>query len=534
MRFNPRFLLFVIIVLSEAIFQVGCTGGGSRTNAVLTRSNDVARTGQYLNESILNLGNVNSTQFGKVGFLPTGGLVLAQPLYVPNLKISGKTRNVAFVATVSDLLYAFDADTFEQLWQVSLLGPNETPSDNHSCSALSPEIGITSTPVIDLDAGPNGTIFLVASSKDSDGNHYHRLHALDLVTGEEQSGGPTTIQGTFPNLTGSVTFDPAQYFVRSGLLLLDGRIYVAWASYCDFLPYTGWVMGYDESSLQQVSILNLTPNGSYGGVWMSGAGLAADASGNIYLIDGNGTFDTVLDAEGFPINGNYGNAFVKLSTTGGSLQVADYFAPYNTVEQSAVDLDFGSGGAMLLPDMKDEGGTAWQLAIGAGKDQNIYVVDRNSMGKFSPAGNNIYQEIDGALGDGHYGGVYAKPAYFNGMVYFVGRGDTLKAYSISNAKLSSNPASQSSLVYTYPGATPAVSANGSLNGIVWAVERVPGVSGVLHAYDARGLGNELYNSNQAAGDRDKFSYSKYAEPIIADGKVYIQTSTGVVVFGLLP
>jgi hypothetical protein len=495
--------------------------------SVLTYHNDNGRTGQNLQETALTTSNVKSATFGKVGFLSVQGLVDAEPLYVPNLTVMGASHNVVFIVTEHDLVYAFDADTFTQLWQVSVLGANETPSDDRGCSQVTPEIGITSTPVIDLSAGAHGTIFVVAMSKDANGNYYQRLHALDLTTGAELGSSPTTVRGTFPSLTGNTTFDPKQYKERASLLLLNGTVYLTWASHCDNAPYSGWVMGYSESSLQQVSVFDFTPNGSEGSVWMAGAGMAADTSGNIYFLAANGTFDTTLNANGFPVNGDYGNAFIKLSTSGNTLSAADYFTIYNTVAESNADVDLGSGGALLLPDVQDGSGKTWHLAVGAGKDANIYVVNRDSMGKFNPNNDSaIYQEIDSALG----GGVWAMPAYFNNVVYYGGVSDSLKAFPIANARLATSPSSSSAASFAYPGTTPSISANGSSNGIVWAVEN--GGTGILHAYDATNLATELYNSNQA-GTRDQFSDNKFITPMIANGKVYVGTPTGVIVFGLL-
>jgi hypothetical protein len=493
---------------------------------VLTYHNDVARTGQNLNETILTTSNVNSTNFGKIGFMTVDGLVDAEPLYVPSLTLNGAAHNVVFVVTENDSVYAFDADTFTQLWKVSVLGANETPSDPRNCGQVSPQIGITSTPVIDLTAGAHGTIFVVAMSKNGS-TYFQRLHPLDITTGAEESASPVTIQATFPNKGGHTTFDPAQYKERASLLLLNGVIYTSWASHCDINPYTGWVMGYNETTLQQVSVIDVTPNGSEGAIWMAGAGLAADSSGNIYFLDANGTFDDTLDANGFPENGDFGNAFVKLSTAGNTLAVADYFTMHNTDAESNGDEDLGSGGAMVLPDVQDSTGNTWHLAVGAGKDGNIYVVNRDMMGKFNINNDNaIYQELDGAVG-----GVWDMPAYFNGTVYYAGQNDSLKAFTVSNAKLVSAPSSVSSATYGYPGATPSVSANGSTNGIVWAVENNGG--GVLHAYDATNLAKELYNSNQAANGRDNFADNKFITPMIVNGKVYVGTPTGVAVFGLL-
>jgi hypothetical protein len=494
---------------------------------VLTYHNDVARTGQNLSETILTLAHVNSSTFGKLGFLAVQGKVDAEPLYVPDLTIGAAPHNIVFVATEHDLVYAFDGDNFSQAWQVSLLGSGESTSDDHGCGQITPEIGITSTPVIDPQAGSHGTIFVVAISKDNSGNHHQRLHALDLVTGAEQAGGPTTIQATFPNSSGQVTFDPGQSAERASLLLLNGVIYLGWTSHCDQSPYTGWVMGYSESALQQVSVLNITPNGSEGSIWMSGAGLAADSSGFIYFLDANGTFDTMLKSNGFPVSGDFGNSFMK-STSGNSLSVADYFTMDNTVSESDADQDLGSGGALVLPDLKDASGNTVHLAVGAGKDTNIYVVDRDSMGKFNTSNDNaVYQEIDRAVGGGEFG----MPAYFNGTVYYGGVSDSIKAFPITNGKLATTPSSRSAAVYAYPGATPSISANGSSNGIVWAVEN--GATGVLHAYDATNLATELYNSNQAAGGRDQFSDNKFITPMIANGKVYVGTPTGVIVLGFL-
>jgi hypothetical protein len=492
---------------------------------VLTYHNDVARTGQNLNESALTASNVKSTTFGKVGFLQTTGLVDAEPLYASNLTVNGAVHNVLFVASEHDLVYAFDADTFAPLWQVSVLGSGETTSDNRGCDQVTPEIGVTSTPVIDLSAGPHGTIFLVAMSKDSSGNYHQRLHALDLTTGAERSGSPVTIAATSNG--GQNTFAPAQYKERAALLLLNGTIYMGFSSHCDDEPYQGWLMAYSESTLQQTAVLNLTPNGSEGSIWMAGDGPAADSSGNVYFLDANGTFDSTLNASGFPANSDFGNAFVKISTAGGGLAVADYFNMHNTVAESNSDEDLGSGGELLLPDMNDLPGNSRHLAVGAGKDSNIYVVDRDSMGKFNPNNDNaIYQEVSN---NGISGGVWSMPAYFNGTIYYASVGDALKAFSIVNGLLVAPPGSQSAATFPYPGGTPSVSANGNANGIVWVVENNGG--GVLHAYDATNLLNELYNSSQAAGGRDNFSDNKYITPMIANGRVYVGTPTGVIVFG---
>jgi hypothetical protein len=425
-------------------------------------------------------------------------------------------------------VYAFDLSGGSTLWKVSLLGGGETTSDDHGCGQITPEIGITSTPAIDRS---HNAIYAVAMSKDASGNYFQRLHALNLTTGAELFGGPVTVQASFPgsgdgSSGGAVNFLSGQHAERAGLLLLNGVLYTTWTSHCDIRPYTGWIIAYSASTLTQSSVLNLTPNGSEGSIWMSGTAPAADAAGNIYFLDANGTFDTTLNASGFPVAGDFGNSFMKLSSTNG-LAVSDYFATFNTVAQSDADIDFGSGGALVLPDLTDAGGNIRHLAVGAGKDQNIYLVDRDNMGKFNPSANNVYQEIQGALG----GPVFSMPAFFNNTLYYGAVNDSLKAFSISGARLASTWSSQSANSFPYPGATPSISANGASNGIVWVVEN--GSTAVLHAYDASNLSRELYNSNQA-GSRDQFGAgNKFITPTIANGLVYVGTTNGIAVFGRL-
>jgi outer membrane protein assembly factor BamB len=500
------------------------------TTDVVTYHNDIARTGQNLTEATLTTANVNSAMFGKIQMLSVDGKVDAQPLYLSNVQnIAGGTHNVVYVVTEHGSVYAFDADTGTQLWKVSMLLSGEVPSDSRGCGQVSPEIGITSTPVIDRGKGPNGAIYVVAMSKNGS-NYFQRVHALDVTTGAELFGGPKNIQATYPgtgdNSDGTnVIFDPKQYKERVGLLLLGNTLYTAWASHCDIRPYTGWIMAYNATTLAQTSVLNITPNGGLGAIWMAGAGLASDGS-NIYLLDGNGDFDETLNGAGFPSNGNFGNAFMKLSTSGG-LAVADYFEMFNEQSENAADTDLGSGGAMVLPDLSDGAGNTKHLAVGVGKDAHLYVVNRESMGKFNPSSNNIYQDVTGALG-----GVFAMPAYFNNRIYYGAVGDFVKAFTITNARFSTTATAQTSNSFAYPGATPSVSANGTSNGIVWAVENSG--TAVLHAYDATNL-NELYNSNQASGSRDHFGAgNKFITPTIVNGKVFVGTTNGVAVFGLLP
>jgi len=499
---------------------------------VTTYHNDVARTGQNTTETILMQANVNSTTFGLLRNLSVDGLVDAEPLYLSQLTVAGSVYNVVFVVTEHDSVYAFDSGTGAQLWKVSLLGSGETTSDNRGCGQVTPEIGITSTPVIDRTAGAHGILYAVAMSKNGT-TYFQRLHALDITTGAELEGGPATVQATYPGTGdnssgGQVVFDPKQYKERAGLLLLNGVIYTGWASHCDDAPYTTWIMGYNQTTLAQTSVLDLTPNGNEGSIWQSGGGLAADPQGNIYALIANGTFDTTLDANGFPNEQDYGNGYVKVSTTGGNLKVADYFNMSNTVNESGGDVDLGSGGAMVLPDLSYGTAGTLNLAVGAGKDGNLYVVNRNNMGKWNASSNNVYQELPGAVPNG----VWGVPAYFNSTVYYCDVNATLKSFSIANGKLSTTPV-QTAASFNYPGVLPSVSANGTSSGIVWTIENTG--TAVLHAYAANDLTQELYNSNQASGGRDQFgSGNKFITPMIADGKVFAATTNSVAVFGLLP
>jgi outer membrane protein assembly factor BamB len=442
---------------------------------VVTWHNDIARTGQQLAETILTPANVRSSTFGKLAVYSVDGVVDAEPLFLAGVPIAGGTHNVVYVATENASVYAFDADSGAVLWKVSTLGNGESPSDDHKCTQITPTIGVTATPVIDRSRGPNGAIYVVGMSKDGSGGYHQRIHALDITTGAELFNGPTEIRATYPGTgagsqNGTLTFDPGQYAERAALLLLNGVVYTAWTSHCDYMPYTGWVMGYDANTLQQASVLNVTPNGQMGSIWMSGAGLASDGEA-IYLLDANGTFDPTQNEHEMPIHDNYGNGFLRLNL--GPLRVQDYFQPSNTVQESNQDEDLGSGGAMVLPNFADANGKVWHLAVG----------------------------------------------------------DTIKAFRVSNAALSGTPASQTPNTFGFPGATPGISANGTANGILWAAQN--GSIGVLRAYDANNLANELYSSVDAGG-RDQFGPgNKFVTPMIANGKVYVGTKSGVAVFGLL-
>jgi len=531
------------VVVSNSVGSVTSASATLAVHPAITGSNidvityhyDNQRTGQNLNEKTLTPANVNPSKFGKLGSFTVDGRVDGQPLYLSNVAIPNQgTKNVLYVVTEHDSVFAFDAGSVNGatgafLWKTSALRPGEAPSDDRGCGQVTPEIGITSTPVIDRT---RNAIYIVSVSKDAGGSYFHRIHALDLTTGRELFGGPTTIAASYPGVGanssgGQVMFDASRYNERPGLLQIGGTIYTTWGSHCDSGPYTSWAMSYSADTLKQTGVLNLVPNGNDGGIWMSGAAPAADAAGNIYFIVGNGDFDTTTDANGFPANANCGNCFAKISSST-PLKLLDYFTPLNTVSESGSDTDFGSGGPLLLPDIVDGAGKTRHLAVGSGKDANIYVVDRDNMGKFNASRDNIYQQISGELS----GGVWAKPSYFNGTVYYGAVGDAIKAFPIVNGNLATRPSSQTSHQFGYPGAAPSISASGATNGIVWAVEN--GGTAVLHAYDASNLANELYNSNQAANGRDQFSGNKFITAMVANGKVYVGTANSVAVFGSLP
>jgi uncharacterized protein (TIGR03437 family) len=493
--------------------------------SVPTYQYDVSRAGANQNEVALTPSNVNANQFGKLFSYPVDGYVYAQPLYLPNVNIAGRgMHNVGFVVTEHDSVYAFDADgpgdpAGGPLWQVSFLGPGVTtvPAADTGCDQIIPEIGITGTPVIDPNSG---TLYLVAMTKEN-GSYVHRLHALDVTSGQEQPGSPVVIQASSPGTGDGGKTDvliPKNYKQRPGLLLLNGVVYTGWSSHCDGGRYHGWLIGYDAKSLAQVSVYNTTPNGSLGSLWAGGAAPAADAASNIYVVSANGTFDR---ASGGP---DLGESYIKLGS-GGGLPVLDYFTPFNQKALNDGDVDTGSAGVALLG---DEAGSAAHphLMAGAGKEGRIYLLDRDHLGGYqSSSDSQIVQSIPGATS-----GLFGNPAYFNNTVYFCGSGDGVEAFPVSNAQLATKPASRSPLPYGYPGCVPTISANGTSNGIVWTVE-----SGlVLHAYDAGNLGNELYNTAQNPARDALDSYVKYSVPTVVNGKLYVATQTALTAYALLP
>jgi hypothetical protein len=499
--------------------------GGARD--VPTWHNDIARTGLNANETALTPANVNAAKFAKAGILPTDGAVDAQPLYVSGLTVGTQTFNVLYIATENDKVYALNADNGAQLWKSLALGPDETAADNQGCSELPSHVGITSTPVIDRNIAPNGAIFFVAKTLDSGGTYHQRLHALDLTTGVELSGGPVDIAATN-------TFDPGVFVEQAALLVNNGIVYLSWAVPCKETSsgYSGLVMAYNEGTLGQLSVLDVTPHGSGGDIEMSGAGPAADANGNVFLATSEGTFDTTLDTNGKPKNGDYGNGYLKIQSSNGVMAVFDYFEPLNGVPGAADYQDQGSGGVMLMPRAGD--GSYPPLAIGAGKDGNIdqFSSSGNLLGEYNGTSDNNYKTITGALPNG----ATSSPAYFNGAFYYGGSNDVLRQYTLSAS--GATLTSQSASTLGVSGATPVITANGTSGPILWALDTTASGGAVLHAYDATNLATEFYNSTQAqvgGAPRDSIgATSNHAIPMVANGFVYIGTDAGVAVFGLMP
>ena len=496
---------------------------------VITSQYDNARTGANLNETKLTPRNVNVQHFGRLFTLHVDGDIYAQPLFLAGVEIPGKGRHdVLFIATEHDSVYAFDAygNPTAPLWQVSFLkdGFTTVPAWVASCPFISPEIGITSTPVIDPDTG---TLYVLARTRDRSGFfkdvYAQHLHALAVTTGVEKFGGPVEIRATIPgsgsgSSSGHLSFNPLRDNPRAALLLNRGVIYLAWASACDVGPYHGWVMAYSAGSLQQKAVFNASPDADDSGIWEGDTGPAADQAGNIFLATGNGRFDAAKGGR------DYGDSLLKLN--GESLKLSDYFTPYNADNLDASDSDLGSGGPMLLP---DQSGANPHLAVVEGKGGILYLVDRDHMGHWQP-GNNSHALQTTAVPEGVFGSM----AYWNHYVYVLSDGDALRQFAVIDDKLSPKAASG------FPGvsATPTVSANGLGDGIVWLLRSKSwngtDQSAALYAYDATNVAHELYNSEQNSG-RDRPGLAlRFNIPTVVNGHVYIGTKHEVDVYGLLP
>src|ERR1700722_14006289 len=502
------------------------------TAQVTTSQYDNARTGATLNEKILTPQNVNAQRFGKLGAFKVDGPVYAQPLFVPNVEVPGKgTHDVLYVATEHDSVYAFDADHPGSLplWQVSLLdkthGVAPLSEDQVQCPFIRPEVGITSTPVIDLKTG---TLYVLARAQTrhtvGDNEYFQHLHALAITTGVEKFGGPKLITASVPGRGAGrsgrqVDFDSLHENPRAALTLANNDVYLTWASSCDVDPYHGWVIAYDPQTLTQKAVLNVNPDGSEGGIWLSDTGPAVDSEGNLYVPTGNGTFDATSGGR------DYGDSVLKLD--GSSLAVRDYFTPFDQADILAGDSDVGSSGPTLLP---DQPGVHRHLLLQPTKHSMLYVIDRDQMGKFHTDSDAIPRRIRMA-GEG-----YGAMAYWNGHVFFAASDDLLRDYSLVNEQL--KPHAFSANKFENPGATPSISANGNKDAIVWAIStKVWNGSddkpAVLYAYDATKLGQPLYTSEQnAARDRAAMA-ARFVIPVVVSGRVYFGTRTEVDVYGPL-
>ncbi|MBV8730437.1 MAG: hypothetical protein JO336_11590, partial [Acidobacteriia bacterium] len=496
--------------------------------SVLTAQNDNGRTSANLNETTLNTSNVNSSQFGKLFTRTVDGFVYAQPLYVPNVSIpTVGIRNVVYVATLHNTVFAFDATNpaiASPYWHRNL-GPSVPTNSSYvpagDYGGYGTETGILSTPVIDPTTNTLYAVALILQS----GKAAYQLHALDITSGAERAGSPVTLSATvngsgYDSQGGIIAFNPAQQLQRASLLLANGVLYIAFASWGDVDPYHGWILGYDSRTLQQVSALNVTPNGTKGGIWQSGGGLAADTNGFVYAIVGNGDWDGAS---------NFGESWLKLNK---NLTVADWFAPDNYGYLTAYDLDLGSARPMLVP------GTS--LAVSGGKTGTLYLLDRNNLGHMVPGDSQIVQYLSASYGQ-IFSGLACWAPGATALIYVWGGHDALKAYSLSGGNLSSTPASQSSLYAAYAAAL-SVSSNGSASGtgILWAYtpDSDPDdslVTGTLHALDATDLSKELWNSDLNAARDAVGTFAKFVAPTVADGRVYLATfSNQLIAYGLLP
>jgi hypothetical protein len=496
--------------------------------SVTTSQYDNARSGANRLETNLTPRNVNVRHFGKLFSLKVDGDVYAQPLFLTGLDIPGKGRHdVLFVATEHDSIYAFDAygHPASPLWWVNFLrkGVTTVPEDDVQCPFIVPEVGITSTPVIDADTG---TLYVLARTKERTGSSSHymqRLHALAATTGLEKFAGPVDIKATIngrgtDSQSGKVLFDPLRENPRASLLLANGSVYLTWASSCDVGPYHGWVMAYDAHTLKQKAVFNASPDGDASGIWAGDTGPVADVRGNVFLATGNGRFDAVKGGR------DYGDSLLKLD--GQSLKLHDYFAPFNVDELDADDKDLGSGGPVLLP---PQSGPHPHLVVIAGKGGTIYLIDRDHMGHYQP--NNDSHAVQTIPSPG--AGVFGSMAYWNHNFYVLSNSsnDAIRQFVVHEGKLTIKSASGS----RFPAicATPTVSANGVRDGVLWVLRSNDDRNAVLYAFDAVDSSRLLYDSEQNPS-RDRAGLSlRFNIPTIMSGHVYVGAKHEVDVYGLL-
>ena len=466
-------------------------------------------------ESLLSPSTVRPGNFGKRYSRTLDGSVYVQPLYLPAASIPGKgVHNIVLVATAHNSIYAFDADSTAgtnaaPLWQTSFLdaaqGVTPVPAADVGCSVIAPEIGITGTPVADPAAL---TVYVIAETKEPGPSYVYRLHALDVTTGQEMPGSPVRIE--------PAGFHPAAQKHRTALMLANGYVYSSWSGICDQGEYQGWVMAHDAKTLELKKLFDDSPGGKGGSFWNGGAGPAADAAGNVFVVSANGPFDAGSGGS------DYGDSFLRLLP---DLSVADYFAPFNQEYLDLNDIDLGSSGAVLLP---DETGSAEHphLLTSAGKEGRIYLIDRDRMGSAQSGSDS------GALASlpAFEHSVFGSPAYFQEHVYFAPEYSPLMAFPVANATLGSAYSSRSADNTGELGATPSISSSGAANGVVWVVPFVYG--GALEAYDAADLSHGLYSSAADPGD-NLGGWNEFATATIADGKVFVGAANQLVVYGIL-
>jgi len=520
---KPAVIVGVLLAISHPVTQAQVT----------TSQYDNARTGATLSETALTPQNVNPKQFGKLGVMKVDGVVFAQPLFVPGVEIPGKgTHDVLFVATEHDSVYAFDASRPNDppLWKTSFLDEKRegTTLSSHdvSCPFIEPEVGITSTPVIDLKTG---TLYVLARTMIrhamASNEYFQHLHALAITTGVEKFGGPKLIVASAPgkgddsNKDQQIAFNPLRENPRAALLLTNGNLFLTWASSCDRGPYHGWVMAYAPETLAQKAALNVTPDGNEGGIWESDTGPAADADGNVFVPTGNGTFNVSTGGK------DYGDSVLKLGLKGSSLAILDYFTPRDQEHMADTDMDLGSAGPVLLP---DQPGPHRHLVLQPSKDKRIFVLDRDALGKFHSNRDAIVQTQPVS------GGGYGAMAYWNGHAYYVGEDDALRDYAVNNGEL--KPTAASSIKFD-GGATPTVSANGNKDAVVWVASKKSSGGrvrqAVLYAFDAANVVQPIYNSATNDAHDGAGMAARFVIPVVVNGRVYLGTRSEVDVYGLL-
>ncbi len=529
---------FAVLITSALV--LACAIAASAQVNVTTYHNDNARTGQNLQETLLTTANVNTNSFGKLFSQTIDGYSYSQPLYLSNVPIPNKgTHNVVFVTTMANSVYAFDADSktgsnATPLWHVNFTnaakGITTVPESDINCpDVITNQIGIMSTPVIDPIGG---TIYVLARTLES-GKYFHRLHALDVTTGAEKFGGPIAITASVPGKgsgakNGMISFNPQLENQRAALLLQNDMVFITWSSLCDFSSYHGWVIAYDQETLVQSAVWLTTPNGKQGGIWQSGDGPAGDSDFALFITTGNGTFDANVSG-----GADYAQSIVKVNPpAAGILPIQDYFTPFNALTYNTTDLDIGSSGLVLLP---DQTGPHKHLLVQSDKAGDLYLVDRDNMGKFNAGSNSQIVQSLAAVNKG----MWSSPSWWNNFVYLGGQAQPIQAFTFNTTTglLSTTPSTKTATNFGYPGTTVSISSNGTANGIVWALNNSSYKSttgnATLNAYTATNLGRRLYVSTTNAKRDNPGPAVKFQVPTVVNGKVYVATQKSLAVYGLL-